>query len=181
MFETQPHLARRRRPRRHRLFVFIVSVACVLGLYACNRWMPSPHLAISGRARVIDGDTIRIAGIPIRLEGIDAPERDQTCDDANGKPWPCGVAATRRLRERAARQSVSCRPRAIDRYGRVVAACSLPDGSDINAWMVREGWAVAYGFAKIYFAEELEAKAAKRGIWAGSFVPPADWRRHKTD
>ena len=34
---------------------------------------------ITGAARVIDGDTIDIAGERIRLHGIDAPESGQTC------------------------------------------------------------------------------------------------------
>ena len=72
-----------------------------------------------------------------------------------------------------------CQPKAIDRYGRTIATCLLPDGSDVNAWLVREGWAVAYGFTRIYAAEEAEAKTAKRGIWSGSFIYPSEWRRQK--
>ena len=45
------------------------------------------------------------------------------------------------------------------------------------AWMVREGWALAYGFAKAYEREEAQARAAKRGLWAGTFLPPWRWRQ----
>ena len=44
------------------------------------------HADITGKPRVIDGDTIEIAGERIRLHGIDAPESKQTCTDADGNP-----------------------------------------------------------------------------------------------
>ena len=64
----------------------------------------------------------------------------------------------------------------FDRYRRILAVCSL-SGSDVNAWMVRQGWALAYGYAGTYHAQQDEAQAARRGIWAGAFVPPAEWRK----
>ena len=51
-------------------------------------------------------------------------------------------------------------------------------GIDIGAAMVRAGWALAYRrYAKDYIADEQEAKAAKRGLWAGTFQTPEAWRR----
>ena len=47
----------------------------------------------------------------------------------------------------------------------------------MNAWMVRQGWALAYGYAGTYHAQQDEAQTARRGIWAGAFVPPAEWRK----
>ena len=49
---------------------------------------------ITGKPRVIDGDTFEIAGERIRLHGIDAPETQQTCKDNDGKEWRCGQDAT---------------------------------------------------------------------------------------
>ena len=126
---------------------------------------------------MIDGDTIDIAGARIRLKGIDAPELDQTCTDPKGEAWACGKAATRELRAHVQRQELTCDTRGLDQYRRVLAICSLPDGTDINAWMVQQGWAVASGFAPSYYAEQTEAQSGKRGIWSGSFVPPRQWRQ----
>jgi endonuclease YncB( thermonuclease family) len=130
-----------------------------------------------GRARVIDGDTIDITGTRVRLDGIDAPEMEQSCADPAGTRWSCGRAAARELRAHLAGQSLSCEASGNDRYERVLATCALPDGSDVNAWLVREGWALAYGFGGAYRAEEAEAQAARRGIWSGNFLPPWEWRR----
>ena len=142
----------------------VVLAVCLLAFYAYKHWNAPPRTAIVGKAWVIDGDTIEIAGTRIRLDGIDAPESDQPCTDPQGKPWQCGRAATRELRAHIRSRELTCNARAFDRYRRVLAVCALPDGSDINAWMVRQGWAVAYGFAKVYEFEEAQAQEAERGI-----------------
>jgi endonuclease YncB( thermonuclease family) len=72
---------------------------------------------------------------------------------------------------------LSCRPQAYDQYHRVLAVCSLPDGTDANAWMMQQGLAVTSGRARVYGTEEAEARAAKRGLWTGDFMPPREWRR----
>jgi endonuclease YncB( thermonuclease family) len=129
---------------------------------------------IVGPAEVIDGDSIRVAGMEIRLYGIDAPEFRQTCMRA-GHPWHCGRAAARFLEGLAGRAELRCRPREQDRYGRTIAVCFAGE-TDLGAAMVRAGQAVAYG---AYQAEEREAREARRGIWASSFEQPATWRaRH---
>lgn len=51
-----------------------------------------PAAAQSGRATVIDGDTLEVAGVRVRLWGIDAPESRQTCLRAE-PPYPCGQRA----------------------------------------------------------------------------------------
>lgn len=133
------------------------------------------HADVSGRAVVIDGDTIEVRGSRVRLHGIDAPESAQTCLD-NGKLWLCGQRASRALADRLAGRSVDCKETAEDRYGRIVAVCRL-GGGDLNAWLVAEGWALAYRrYSSAYVGEEASAKAARRGIWRGDFVAPWDWR-----
>jgi endonuclease YncB( thermonuclease family) len=134
--------------------------------------------AVVGVASVIDGDTIEIHGQRIRLYGIDAPEASQPCD-LDGKPWRCGQASANALAEYVGRRTVTCEPRDRDRYGRLVAACSV-GGANISAWMVREGWAVAYRrYSQDFVANEAAARAAKRGIWRSAFIVPWEWRAQR--
>src|SRR5690606_31765339 len=62
-------------------------------------------------------------------------------------------------------------------YGRIVAHCTKGN-ADLAAEMAREGYAVAYRrYSRDYVDEENEARAARRGLWAGEFTPPDEWRR----
>jgi endonuclease YncB( thermonuclease family) len=147
-------------------------VAVALATLAAAGWFARRETAdITGTARVIDGDSLVVAGIEIRLYGIDAPEYRQTCF-RRGRPWACGVDATRTLRALIANRPVGCRAREEDRYGRTVAACAV-EGRDLGAAMVAGGHAVAYG---AYEQEERAARNAGRGIWSSRFEPPAAWR-----
>jgi endonuclease YncB( thermonuclease family) len=131
---------------------------------------------ISGPALIVDGDTITISGMKVRLSGIDTPERKQTCRKA-GVIWKCGYEATETLREWTHTKEVRCIGDEKDRYGRLIADCFV-DGYNVNARLVYEGMALAYRkYSKRYVPEENKAKAAKRGLWAGEFVAPWDWRK----
>jgi endonuclease YncB( thermonuclease family) len=156
---------------KHILLRAAATVATVLALV-------DPAAAqLSGRAVPIDGDTIEIAGERVRSHGIDAPESDQRCTDATWATYRCGERATRALRALIDGQSVSCRQTDTDRYGRIVAVCHRGE-VDLNAAMVRDGWAVAFvEYATDYIAEEAQAKRERRGIWGGKFVVPAAYRR----
>ncbi len=157
----------------------IVAIVLIgsLGIYAVERWMRPPDAPIIGTAFVADGDTLTISGTRIRLIDIDAPELDQMCMDSQGRDWPCGRQASAQLRSRVRGQDLTCQPKSKDQYGRALATCTLPDGSNINAWMVQQGWAVTYGSADVYGRQQTEAKGAKRGVWSGSFMQPREWRR----
>jgi endonuclease YncB( thermonuclease family) len=130
---------------------------------------------IVGVATVRDGDSIEVHGQTIRLFGVDVPEDRQLCT-RDGTDWRCGQAAAHALAQYIGRRTVTCRPRDRDRYHRTVAVCSVGD-QDIGAWLVREGWGLAYRrYSRDYVADEEAARAAKRGIWSTTFVPPWEWR-----
>ena len=126
---------------------------------------------LAGAASVVDGDTVTIGGERVRLKGIDAFERDQTCRRA-GTEYACGAEARAALADLVAGRRLSCGGRTVDSYGRFLAVCNVGD-TDLNGAMVEAGWAIAYGG---YEAEERRARNTRRGAWAGTFDSPADWR-----
>jgi len=133
--------------------------------------------SIMGRASVIDGDTIEIGGRRIRLFGIDAPEIAQTCRDERERDYACGRQAADALSVRVGQRTVACDPRDLDAFDRIVAVCRV-GAEDVNAWLVRRGWAVASrGFSRDYVRAEADAKSERLGIWAGDFTAPQEWRR----
>jgi len=130
---------------------------------------------ITGRAYVFDGDTLDISGTRIRLFGMDAVEKSQLCARPH-EQWPCGQEATAALKQRIGSTMIQCSARDRDNYDRMLAVCDVA-GEDLNAWMVRQGWAVAYTrYSKDYVSQEAEARALKRNIWSGTFVPPEEYR-----
>ena len=131
---------------------------------------------VQGTATVIDGDTIEIRGQRIRLDAIDAPESSQLCLNAAGKRYRCGQKSAFALADMIGRSVVICEPKGRDRYKRVIAVCFKGE-INLNAWMVLQGWAGAFRkYGNDYIREEDEARHARRGIWAGSFDMPWDWR-----
>ncbi len=141
-------------------------------------WPMASHAAeITGAARVVDGDTVEVQGVKIRLHGIDAPESKQQCQRTSGEFWACGKQATLALVEKISGSQIRCDGRDQDRYGRVIAVCFSGD-TDLNAWMVSQGWAVSYRrYSKDYVNHENTAGAAHLGVWSGKFIMPWDWRR----
>ena len=127
---------------------------------------------VAGRALVGDGDSLQIDDTRIRLEGIDAPEFQQICT-LSGRQSDCGRQAARHLRRLIGQRQVECAGWRVDRFERLLAVCHAGD-IDLNARMVFDGWAVSFG---AYEGEEAQARRAGRGLWAGSFDRPRDWRR----
>ena len=129
----------------------------------------------------IDGDSIEVDGARVRLYGIDAPEMRQPCRTSTGAAYGCGEKARFALQQLAEGRQVSCIVKTRDRYRRAVSVWSVIGGSgDIGRDMVRAGEAVVYAAGgRVYDAEEQEARTARRGIWAGTFQHPADFRRER--
>ena len=131
---------------------------------------------ITGKANIIDGDTIHINNNKIRLHGIDAPERNQKCVIQKNE-WTCGKQATIELKKLINNQVVRCTITDIDIYNRFVAVC-LIDTIDINKWMVKNGWAIAYRYySSDYISEEEFAREQKLGIWKSKFIQPYLYRK----
>lgn len=183
--------SRRSTNGRQRTYGWILVPLALVAVIAAHLLAPTRHKpqqnnspapiadeTTTGTARVTDGDTIRIGTTRFRLYGIDAPEKAQNCYDASDKPWGCGIAAKQALIAHIAGKPVQCQKRDTDRYGRTVAVCRA-GGADLNDWMVRQGWAVSYRqYGTDYVPAEEEARSQHRGIWAGHFEQPSQWRRH---
>lgn len=159
-------LARFLRPLRAVAAVELLAAAVLaLGLGTASA---GPLQRFEGLAQVVDGDTLRVAGVLVRLHGIDAPER--------GQPW--GNESARELRSMAEDRRVACEWREIDRYGRRIAKCWV-DGVSLNAEMAERGQAHAFArYSRDYLPHERRAREDRRGLWGGGpeSEPPWCWR-----
>ena len=91
-------------PRRRRAGLAPVLLVGALVVSAAILMKPAGRLQ-EGTAHVVDGDSLRLHDVDIRLEGIDAPELHQSCERA-GQTYPCGDAARAALIGRIGRQPV---------------------------------------------------------------------------
>ena len=150
---------------------FIEAAALSIALFALTGL--AHDQIIAGPAKVIDGDTIKIAGRSIRLSGIDAPEIGQTCfkDDVE---WTCGPMAAVGLQSLIDGQEVRCEVSGRDRYRRLLAVCEAEGRGNLNEMMVRIGWALNYRGP--YAEQEQQARKERIGLWVGRFTPPWKWR-----
>ena len=140
---------------------------------------------ITGFAKVVDGDTIKINSKKIRLYGIDAPEKKQKCKKTYltisfmsfTKDYMCGEVSTEKLIKKINKQKLNCNILDVDRYKRLIGEC-FKRNLNLNSWMVSNGYAVAYRkYSKKYVSDEINAKNNKLGIWQGKFEMPWDYRR----
>jgi endonuclease YncB( thermonuclease family) len=156
----------------HRGMLLRRSLLAILLLTALPAWAET----LTGRVVAIaDGDTLTLLTperrqVKIRLHGIDTPERRQ--------PW--GNRARQALSELAFQRSVRVEVQDTDRYGRKVGRV-YAGRVDVNAELVRQGWAwvyARYNRDPALPVLEAEARTVRRGLWADSHpVPPWDWRR----
>lgn len=116
---------------------------------------PQTETVLRGRCWVVDGDTIVIDKVHIRLAGIDAPELDH--------PW--GKQAKWALVQLCKGQTVTARIRPELSYDRVVAECFLPDGRDLAAELVRSGMALDWPKFSGGKYRHLETTEARRKLW----------------
>lgn len=110
---------------------------------------------IKGAAYVIDGDTVTINKKQVRLFGIDAPEIDH----------PYGKNAKWALVKLCKGHMVQAEITDKDDYGRAVAHCTLPDGRDLSAEMVKLGLAIDWPKFSGGKYSKLETHDARRKLW----------------
>jgi endonuclease YncB( thermonuclease family) len=151
-------------------------IVCVVALALC---VPSAEEAIAteailGSPHVVDGDTLQIAGVKIRLQGINAPETDQVCLDQSSAKWTCGIAARDHLAHHIGGRPIECLPDGVDRYHRTLAVCQVGE-ENLNTWVVREGFALAFiKYSRAYLDEGVEVPITLVAPSAAIFVllPP---------
>lgn len=137
---------------------------------------------------ITDGDTLAchdgVNDHKIRLMGVDAPELKQICKDSADKEFQCGVTARNIIVKMIKNQKVACQLYGKDLYQRNLGVC-YANNLDIGEFLLNKGYAVTsmYGNAsKIlshYYDAENKAKITKKGIWAGSFESPTEFRKKK--
>ena len=143
---------------------------------------------IYGIPKVVDGDTIHINNYKFRLEGIDAPEMRQQCKKESFKissligftfykDYSCGRVSKEKLITKIKTSEIKCISSSKDRYKRYIATC-FKGKTNLNQWMVRNGFAIAYRrYSKKYVPDEEFAKENKLGLWQGKFMEPEKWRK----
>lgn len=111
---------------------------------------------LRGTARVVDGDSLVVEDVRVRLHAIDAPEMRE----------PLGARAKLELERIVGRRPVVCETSGRDRHGNAVATCRQ-GRRDIAGELVGRGWARAWPrYGRDYLGEEAAARAAGRGMWA---------------
>jgi endonuclease YncB( thermonuclease family) len=117
---------------------------------------------IVGIATISDGDTIHVGPRHIRFDGIETPRPRAMCGEVNTYR-----AATDALREVLRSQEVRCAISDLpDAQGRDIARCRAGE-TDLNEYMVSNGWArdVPARSHGAYADEEAAAREARRGVW----------------
>jgi endonuclease YncB( thermonuclease family) len=158
------------------LFIRLLSIYFLAVLTECLLFKTALSADLTGIPRVVDGDTLVVNGIKIRLEGVDAPESDQLCLDEYAQRWTCGITARDRLERKIGSNPISCSAIGEDKYKRTLAICRL-GSEDLNRWLVREGLALSFvRYSHAYDGDEIFARENRLGLWSGAFVAPWDWR-----
>ena len=180
----------------------LIAGGIVVAVFIINHWnqVRSPmeqadNLLGPAMGNAIDGETLFLRGVEVKLFGMDAVEADQVCQDAAGADYPCGRRATHALQKLLQEGAAICFPMFAVNDNRLVAACELTgEGLDapsspiefmregrernLSRLMIARGHALSVGIGAQYFRpDQDEAQRQRVGIWQGSFQPPSAWRR----
>tara|TARA_R110000868_G_scaffold198474_4_gene444889 strand:- start:31438 stop:31971 length:534 start_codon:yes stop_codon:yes gene_type:complete len=110
---------------------------------------------LKGKCYVIDGDTIVIGKTHIRLAGIDAPELNH--------PW--GKKAKFAMVTLCRGQVITANVQEGLSYDRVVARCTLADGTDLAAALVEQGLALDWAKFSGGAYRHLEPEGVRKKLW----------------
>ena len=146
--------------------------------------LAGPSLAAD--AVVHDGRTIQLGDVTYRLDGIDAPELDQTCIDDHADPWSCGIDAREELTKLIKGRTVRCEDLGADKTTskRHIGICSAEgEAASLNQQLAKLGFAISAEPAlKVHVKDEAAAaRTGNAGFWKGCFASPQDFRLGKTD
>ncbi len=162
---------------------WVIVAALAVGIAAFYVLSAAAEELTGKVVRVADGDTITVLDRgntqhKIRLMGIDAPEKGQAFGNKSRESLAAMVAGRNVVVEWHKR----------DRYGRLVGQV-FADRHDAGLVQIERGMAWHYkqyareqqpSDAQGYAHAEVEAKAARRGLWADpKAMPPWEWRRTK--
>lgn len=159
----------------------VIVAAAIAAVFATSALAAGTDRTIAGRAEVIDGDSLSVGGVRIRILDIDAPESGQFCfvksEPIDRGAWHCGRQAAQALSQWVGAQEVSCDMTARGVRKGWFARCSV-DGQDLAQWLAANGWAVPAPDCKceVIRSASNRAKAEGRGIWSSAFTMPWDWR-----
>ncbi|ACI99002.1 thermonuclease family protein [Rhodospirillum centenum] len=139
---------------------------------------PARAETVAGTAKAVEGDTVSVNGTEIRLFGIDAPDRGQTCENVRGQSYDCFALSSLALERLIGGREVSCEIKPS--VGTAKLGVCKVEGRDLAGMMVNAGWALAYRrIAQDYAAIEAQAISRRRGMWAGRVEPPWQWRSRR--
>jgi endonuclease YncB( thermonuclease family) len=164
--------------------ITVFSVACKdQAISQSNNLKVKSHLdfdqKISGKAFVLDGDSLKVAKKDIRLFGIDAPEYSQTCFNKKNKEYACGQVSKEFLIKLVGGKKIECFYAIKDKYQRYLSKCYVNDIS-VNEELIKNGMAIIYNFTESdekMDSLEKQAKTSEIGIWQGSFELPKNYRK----
>lgn len=133
---------------------------------------------VRGFATAVDGDTLLFGEAEVHLNGLDAPELDQTCRK-DGQVILCGELSRDALARLIDGKKVSCKRVVLgSRYDAVCRA----GGVDLTRELLKTGWAqVNYQQSNFYAGYQSLAKRKQLNLWSMELQPPWEWRQSQNE